>query len=86
MGYDGAIDPYPYLLAWLHLDDLAFGSWSPEPGRAPMAGAVLLQADDISTLSGLGDDTLGSYLIVPELFGEAQPGPEIVGADPGFSS
>ncbi len=85
MGYDGAIDPYPYLAAWLRLDDLAFGSWSPEPGRAPLAGAVLLQADDISTLSGLGDDTLGSYLIVPKLFGEAPPGPVIVGADPGFS-
>ena len=46
---------------------------------------MLLQADDISTLSGLGDDTLGSYLIVPKLFGEAPPGPVIVGADPGFS-
>jgi Peptidase family M23 len=84
MGYDGAIDPYPYLVAWLRLDDLAFGEWTPEPGRAPKAGAVLLQADDISTLSGLGDDTLSSYLIVPTLFGEGGPGPVIVGAGPGF--
>jgi hypothetical protein len=45
---------------------------------------VLLQADDISSLSGLGDDTLSSYLIVPALFGEGGPGPVIVGADPGF--
>ena len=84
MGYDGAIDPYPYLMAWLRLDDLAFGSWSPEPGRAPRVGAVLLQAEDISTLSGLRDETLSSYLVVPTLFGEGQPGPEIVGAEPGF--
>ena len=84
MGYDGAIDPYPYLMAWLRLDDLNFGSWSPDPGPAPEVGAVLLQADDISSLSGLGDDTLSSYLIVPTLFGEGQPGPEIVGAEPGF--
>jgi murein DD-endopeptidase MepM/ murein hydrolase activator NlpD len=83
MGYDGAIDPYPYLMAWLRLDDLAFGSWSPAPGPAPKVGAVLLQADDISTLSGLGDNTLSSYLIMPTLFGE-DPGPEIVGAEPGF--
>ena len=85
MGYDGAIDPYPYLLAWLRLDDLAFGSWSPSRAAPRRPAPSLLQADDISTLSGLGDDTLASYLIVPELFGEAEPGPVIVGADPGFS-
>ncbi len=84
MGYDGVVDPYPYISAWLRLDDLAFGSWTPSPGPAPAVGAVLLQADDISTLSGLGDDTLASYLLVPELFGEGLPGPVIVGADPGF--
>ncbi len=86
MGYDGAIDPYPYLAAWLRLDDLAFGSWDPGPGRAPKVGAVLLQADDISALSGLGDDTLSSYLVVPTLFGEGAPGPVIVGAEPGFGA
>ncbi len=85
MGYDGAIDPYPYLSAWLRLDDLAFGSWVPGPGPAPKAGAVLLQADDISSLSGLGDGgSLSSYLLAPNLFGEAEPGPVIVNAEPGF--
>ena len=84
MGYDGAIDPYPYLLAWLRLDDLTFGSWSPAPGPAPKVGAVLLQADDISSFSALGDDTLSSYLVVPALFGEGEAGPVIVGAGPGF--
>ena len=86
MGYDGAIDPYPYLIAWLRLDDLKFGSWSPGRGPAPKAGAVLLQADDISSLSGLGDDTLTSYLVVPSLFGEGETGPVIVGAEPGFGA
>jgi murein DD-endopeptidase MepM/ murein hydrolase activator NlpD len=88
MGYDGAIDPYPYLSAWLRLDDLTFGSWSPGPGRAPKAGAVLLQADDISSLAGLGDDTLTSYLVVPSLLGDGtpEPEPEIVGAEPGFGA
>jgi hypothetical protein len=85
MGYDGAIDPYPYLSAWLRLDDLAFGSWVPGPGPAPKAGAVLLQADDSSSLSGLGDGgSLSSYLLAPNLFGEAEPGPVIVNAEPGF--
>jgi Peptidase family M23 len=85
MGYDGVINPYPYLIAWLRLDDLAFGGWTPQAGRAPEAGAVLLQSDDISSLSGLGDDSLSSYLVMPELFGEGQPGPRIVGAETGFS-
>ena len=85
MGYDGVINPYPYLTAWLRLDDVAFGGWTPQAGRAPEAGAVLLQADDISSLSGLGDDSLSSYLVMPELFGEGQPGPTIVGAETGFS-
>ena len=85
MGYDGAIDPYPYLSAWLRLDDLAFGSWVPGPGTAPKAGAVLLQADDISSLSGFGDGgSLSHYLLAPNLFGEAEPGPVIVNAEPGF--
>ncbi|MGH7359499.1 MAG: choice-of-anchor P family protein, partial [Candidatus Rokuibacteriota bacterium] len=84
MGYDGVVNPYPYLTAWLRLDDVDFGGWTPAAGRAPKAGAVLLLAEDISTLSGLGDDTLASYLVMPDLFGEAAPGPEIVGAQPGF--
>ena len=86
MGYDGAIDPYPYLIAWLRLDDLEFGSWSPGPGPAPKAGVVLLQAEDISSLAGLGDDTLASYLVVPTLLGEGRQEPVIVGAEPGFGA
>src|SRR4029453_529581 len=61
MGYDGGTAPYPYPLAGLRVGDLASRAWTPKRGRARKAGAVLLQADDISTLSGLGDDTLSSY-------------------------
>jgi murein DD-endopeptidase MepM/ murein hydrolase activator NlpD len=85
MGYDGVIDPYPYLIAWLKLRDIAFGAWKPAPGKAPQAGAVLLQSEDISSLSGLGDDTLASYLVMPELFGEEAREPAVVGAKPGFA-
>jgi hypothetical protein len=45
---------------------------------------VLLQADDISALSGLGDGSLAAFLQVGSLFGEALPGPVIVGTEPGF--
>ena len=85
MGYDGVVDPFRYLSAWRRLDDVGFGSWRPPPGRAPAAPAVLLEADDIASLSGLGDDSLGALLRPQELFGEAPDQPQIVGAEPGFS-
>ena len=68
------------------LDDLYSEATFEPPGNpAPKAGAVLLQADDISSLSGLGDGgSLSSYLLAPNLFGEAEPGPVIVNAEPGF--
>lgn len=63
-GYDGAVDPTPYLIAWQHLRDLAFSAGiSPQslrrgwPGAgansAPEPGAILLQVADISTVTGL---------------------------------
>jgi murein DD-endopeptidase MepM/ murein hydrolase activator NlpD len=85
LGYDGVINPFPYLTAWRRLADIGFGAWTPLPGRAPRAGAVLLQAEDISTLSGLGKGSLAALLQPQELFGEAPVQPQIVGAEPGFS-
>jgi hypothetical protein len=85
LGYDGVVNPFTYLSAWRRLTDIGFGSWTPPPGRAPAAGAVLLQADDISRLSGLGDGSLAALLAPEELFGEAPVQPQIVGAEPGFS-
>ena len=86
MGYDGVINPYPYLLAWRRLLDLGFGSggWTPPSGKAPPPPAVLLQAEDISTMSGLEPEAFTTLLDVGELFGEGPPGPKIVEAKPGF--
>jgi hypothetical protein len=86
MGYDGVVDPYPYLVAWRRLVDLAFdvSGWTPPAGKAPPAAAVLLQADDISTLSGLDPGAFTSLLDVGPLFGEGPPPPKIVEAKPAF--
>jgi murein DD-endopeptidase MepM/ murein hydrolase activator NlpD len=60
LGYDGAVAPYPCLVAWRRADDVSFASgrrFVPSAGGTPVAlaraGAVLLQASDISTSSGL---------------------------------
>ncbi|HUG35737.1 MAG TPA: M23 family metallopeptidase, partial [Candidatus Limnocylindrales bacterium] len=87
LGYDGVINPFPYLTAWHRLQDVAFDStWSPPTGKAPQAGAVLLQAEDISTMSGLDPAVFASFLALPELFGEGPPSPTIVNAAPGFGA
>jgi hypothetical protein len=60
LGYDGVVAPYPFLVAWRRADDVSFASgrrYVPTAGGTPVAlaraGAVLLQATDISTSSGL---------------------------------
>lgn len=64
MGYDGAVAPYPYLSAWRRLQDLpltAVSGWAPpisDSSRAPKPGAILLQARDISSATGLEPTTL----------------------------
>jgi hypothetical protein len=85
-GYDGVMDPYPYLLAWRRQTDLSFdiSGWSPPGGKAPAPAAVLLEADDISTMSGLDPGAFSTLLDVGPLFGEGPPGPTIVEAKPGF--
>lgn len=62
-GYDGAVAPYPFLNAWRRAQDVSFdagraylpldGPASARAGVAPPAGAVLLEAADISSTSGL---------------------------------
>jgi hypothetical protein len=86
MGYDGVVNPYSYLLAWQRLRDLSFDlrGWEPPAGKAPPPPAVLLQAEDISTASGLYHEGLEQILAMPELFAEGLPGPTIVRAEPGF--
>ena len=58
LGYDGAVNPTSYLLAWKHLQDVSFAggdAWAPllSLGNAPKPGAILLAATDISTADGL---------------------------------
>jgi murein DD-endopeptidase MepM/ murein hydrolase activator NlpD len=64
LGYDGVVNPEPYLRAWEHLADIDFPSaavWAPTvvaTGSAPAPGAVLLQSSDISAANGLDPGSL----------------------------
>jgi hypothetical protein len=62
LGYDGAVDPTPYLLAWQHQKDIRLaqvaGYLPGVAGNAPKPGAILLQASDISAASGLDPGSL----------------------------
>ena len=59
LGYDGAVDPTPYLDAWRHLTDVLIrpavkgGPPVAPVSKAPAPGAILLQSSDISSASGL---------------------------------
>jgi murein DD-endopeptidase MepM/ murein hydrolase activator NlpD len=70
-GYDGAIAPYPYLLAWQRLEDVSFAfgsSWVPllsVTAAAPKPGAILLSSQDISSASGLDPASLRRALAAP---------------------
>lgn len=63
-GYDGAVAPFPYLNAWQRLQDLPLtgvSGWAPpisDSSRAPKPGAILLQARDISSATGLEPGSL----------------------------
>jgi murein DD-endopeptidase MepM/ murein hydrolase activator NlpD len=62
MGYDGAVNPTPYLKGWEHLHDVRFDNVSrwvagiSDP--APKPAAILLQVSDISEASGLDPGSL----------------------------
>ena len=64
MGYDGAVDPTAYLLAWQHKQDVQFqnvAGWVPAAAvsdPAPKPAAILLQVSDISEASGLDPGSL----------------------------
>jgi murein DD-endopeptidase MepM/ murein hydrolase activator NlpD len=59
LGYDGVVAPYSILLAWRRAEDISFSAgrvYVPSgPGSTPLPqpGAVLLEADDIASTSGL---------------------------------
>jgi len=63
LGYDGAVNPTSYLLAWKHLQDVSFeggDAWAPlnSIANAPKPGAILLAATDISIADGLDPGSL----------------------------
>jgi murein DD-endopeptidase MepM/ murein hydrolase activator NlpD len=76
LGYDGVVNPYSYLRAWEHARDVDFPSaavWAPTlraTGRAPAAGAILLQSSDISAANGLDPGSL-SRAIAPTAGGRS---------------
>jgi murein DD-endopeptidase MepM/ murein hydrolase activator NlpD len=59
LGYDGVVAPYAILLAWRRADDVSFSAGrvfvptGPGGSTLPPPGAVLLDADDIASTSGL---------------------------------
>jgi murein DD-endopeptidase MepM/ murein hydrolase activator NlpD len=64
LGYDGAVNPTAYLMAWQHLQDVDFAQvagWAPPvspTSSAPKPGAILLSQTDISTADGLDPGSL----------------------------
>jgi murein DD-endopeptidase MepM/ murein hydrolase activator NlpD len=69
LGYDGVVAPYPILLAWRRADDISFaaGRVYAAAGRGgaatlPPPGAMLLEAEDIASTSGLEPGALESAL------------------------
>jgi len=69
LGYDGAVDPTPYLRAWQHQKDLYLaqvaGYLGGIAGVAPKPGAILLQANDISQANGLDPASLRRAFFTP---------------------
>ena len=71
MGYDGVVNPYPYLLAWKRLEDVEFAKvagWAPPispTSSTPKPGAILLSSSDISTADGLDPGSLERALSAP---------------------
>jgi murein DD-endopeptidase MepM/ murein hydrolase activator NlpD len=72
LGYDGAVDPNPYLDEWRHLQRLPYPvppGWAPNVyggNAAPRPGAVLLAVSDISSADGLDPDSLRRAIEVPQ--------------------
>src|SRR6185295_17010903 len=69
LGYDGAVDPTPYLQAWQQQKDLDLaqvaGYLGGVTGLAPKPGAILLQANDISEANGLDPASLRRAFFTP---------------------
>jgi len=82
LGYDGAVAPYPFLVAWRRAEDVSFASGRQYvvtsaggglPVASARAGAVLLDASDISGASGLVPGALQRALAGGEARSNAKP-------------
>ena len=73
LGYDGVVNPYRLLAVWRRPSPGSFGEalWSLGSGKAPPAAAVLLAAEDISTVVGLETEALARVLAPASLLGES---------------
>jgi hypothetical protein len=64
LGYDGAVNPYDYLMAWKRLQDIEFAAvagWAPPlapSSEAPKSGAIPLSSSDIASADGLDPGSL----------------------------
>jgi len=71
LGYDGVVNPGPYISAWRRLEDVTFAAgrgWAPPvpaSATAPRPGAFLLGSTDISSASGLDPGSLERALVAP---------------------
>ena len=71
LGYDGVVNPFPYLSAWRRLEDVTFAAgrgWAPPVpanATAPRPAAFLLGSTDISSASGLDPSSLDRALTAP---------------------
>ena len=71
LGYDGVVNPFPYLSAWRRLEDVTFAAgrgWAPPVpanATAPRPAAILLGSTDISSASGLDPSSLDRALTAP---------------------
>jgi len=65
-GYDGAVNPFPYVSAWQAFDHLSPGSRAVYPDRpreaAPPPGVILIGFTDISSANGLAPASLDRML------------------------
>ncbi len=100
-GYDGVVNPFPFLSAWQRAvdadvsfsDAIVAAPNAPAPALAPLAAAVPLGFVDISFVSGLDSSGLERVLSFPQSTSEGsysltvlpQRSP-IVDASPGFSA
>ena len=68
LGYDGAVNPYPYLMAWKRLEDIEFAAvagWAPPlapSSNVQKPGAIPLSSSDIASADGLDPGSLQRVL------------------------